>query len=288
MKKNICKRPFLFFASITKKIVNIYAKPVVVLLYHRVTSLKIDTHQLAVTPENFRDQMNFVKNHYKVLRFEDDWSSTTEPSVVVTFDDGYADNYYEALPIIEDVGIPATFFVSSRLIETQQEFWWDAVDYILLGNWEFPDKFRLIDETYGHIWNTKTECDRMIFHKEIIPLMINIDVIRRNQWLKQLRDWIKLKEVVRNTHRPMTVMELCQFATSKFVTIGVHTHNHVCLSAISQSRQEEEIITSKRQLEGWLNNAINIFSYPYGGKNHYNEHSVNICKELQIRFYLVI
>ena len=93
--KNICKRPFLFFASNTKKIANIYTKPVVVLLYHRVTSLKIDSHQLLVTPENFKNQMNFVKNHYKVLRFEDDWNFTTEPSVVVTFDDGYAHNYYE-------------------------------------------------------------------------------------------------------------------------------------------------------------------------------------------------
>lgn len=280
MIKRICKDGFYWLKNKKNKIANMIDTPIVVLLYHRVTSLKIDPHQLLVTPENFKDQLIFIKNHYKVLRFEDDWSSVTEPSVVVTFDDGYADNYHEALPIIEDVGIPATFFVSSGLIEAQQEFWWDAVDYILLGNWEFPDKFRFIDETYGRTWNTGAERDRLVFHKEIIPLMINIDVFRREQWLKQLRDWIEYKEVARDAYRPMSVMELCKFAKSKYVTVGAHTQNHVCLSAISQSRQKEEILKSKQQLEKWINKPVNIFAYPYGGKRHYNRHSINNCKEL--------
>ncbi len=104
---------------------NLLSPPLVVLLYHRVARLAEDPCELAVAPENFRAQMKFLADHYPVLRFEDDWGVIEELSFVVTFDDGYADNLEQALPILEECRVPATFFVSSGFFGEKRFFPWD-------------------------------------------------------------------------------------------------------------------------------------------------------------------
>src|ERR1700674_4950010 len=91
---------------------NFVDPPVVVLLYHRVTTIPSDPEMLAVSPDNFRAQTRYLKENFPIVRFEEDWTKARKPAVAITFDDGYADNVLEALPILEEVEVPATFFVS--------------------------------------------------------------------------------------------------------------------------------------------------------------------------------
>jgi peptidoglycan/xylan/chitin deacetylase (PgdA/CDA1 family) len=121
--------------KLKNRLLNKLDPPVVILIYHRVTTLPLDPQMLAVTPANFRAQMRYLKDNFQVLRFEDNWSKVTEPSVVVTFDDGYADNALEALPILEEVGVPGTFFIITGKIDTRQEFWSDELERIVL-HWQ--------------------------------------------------------------------------------------------------------------------------------------------------------
>src|SRR4051794_28319151 len=109
------------------RIRNAAAPPVVVLIYHRVTVLADDPQLLAVSPDKFRAQLEILKR-YPILRFEDDWSKVRQPSIVITFDDGYADNHREALPILTEYGLPATFFVTAGAVGSNSEFWWDELE----------------------------------------------------------------------------------------------------------------------------------------------------------------
>lgn len=115
------------------RLLNRVDPPVIVLLYHRVTTLVSDPEMLAVSPENFRAQMRHLKENHHLVRFEEDWSKAAKPAVAITFDDGYADNALEALPILDEVGVPATFFVSTGTIGTTREFWWHELERIILG-----------------------------------------------------------------------------------------------------------------------------------------------------------
>ena len=149
------------------RVVNLIDPPVVVLIYHRVTVLQTDPHLLAVSPENFRAQMQFLKRSVRVVRFEEVWPGMRERAVAVTFDDGYADNALEALPVLEEVGVPATFFVSTGALGTREEFWWDELERIILGDAGYPDKFCLDDRDYGRIWSTATRDQRLALHGDI-------------------------------------------------------------------------------------------------------------------------
>lgn len=263
-------------ASVVSKniLLNKFDSPIIILIYHRVTSLEKDPQLLVVSPANFYDQVKYLKETFPVLRFEDDWSDIKTPSVVITFDDGYADNACEALPILEELEVPATFFVSTGSVGRKQEFWWDELDRLILGEWCFETSFEL-----GKAWPTNTVDDRLNMYKEIHPLVKKMDSARRDQLLERLRVWAHADDTARPTHWPMTLEELQSLSQSPWATVGAHTVTHTPLSSLSTKLQSEEIVGSKRQLEEWLKKEITVFSYPFGGKCDYTCDTVELCKK---------
>lgn len=260
-------------------LLNTLDPPVVILIYHRVATLATDPQLLAVAPERFRAHMQFLKDRFPVLRLEDDWSRVKEPSVVITFDDGYADNFLEALPILEEVGVPATFFVSSGAVGSSREFWWDELERVILGDWAFPASFRFHDGIAQREWPTVTRAERITLYREMHPLLKRADVGRREGWLGNLREWAGVDKGCRKNHRPLSVEELRRLAASDWVTIGAHTVNHPCLSALVSEAQQFEIEDSKRHLESWLGREITVFSYPFGSRKDYTRETVRFCRD---------
>ena len=253
--------------------------PVVVLLYHRVAELTSDPQLLAVSPDNFRAQMVYLKQRYPLVRFEDDWSRVKGPAIAVTFDDGYADNFLNALPILEEVGVPVTFFVSTGHLDARQEYWWDELERIILGELALPETFTSDDSGLTMHWPTGSLAEREKFYAALMPLMKKMTADRRNDFLSQLRLWAGTDDAGRSAYRSMTSEELQQLASSDWVTIGAHTVTHSRLSALAEERQREEIFTSRSQLETLLGRPVTTFSYPYGRKDDYNHTSINICRE---------
>ena len=260
-------------------LLNLVDPPVIILLYHRVTTLPSDPELLAVSPENFRAQLQHLKETVQRVRFEEDWENVSIPAVAITFDDGYADNALEALPIIEDVGVPATFFVNTGTIGTRSEFWWHELERILMEKQNLPPSFTLEDDRFGRNWPTGTLVERQEFYQGIVRLMNDAVPERRNNWLVQLRHWAQTGEETTDIHRAMTVDELRLLAGSSHVTIGAHTVTHTRLSSLSMETQREEITASKRQLEEWLGREISTFSYPFGRRSDYTKQSMELCRE---------
>ena len=259
---------------------NLVDPPVIVLLYHRVTTLASDPELLAVTPENFRQQMRHLKESCHLVRFEEDWTRSPRPAVAVTFDDGYADNTLEALPILEELGVPATFFVSTGTVGNQQEFWWDELERLVLLGESLPGNFTLAQGSLRRSWPTASADERQRLYRDTAALLTDADLEVRAGVLAQLRAWRSNDAGCVAGHRALSVSELRQLAASSLVTIGAHTAHHVRLSALSPEAQREEMETSKRKLESWLDREITTFSYPYGKRCHYTGKSLELCREI--------
>ena len=262
-----------------KRLINLIDLPVIVLLYHRVTTLPSDPELLAVSPANFREQMQYLKDTFPVVRFEEDWSGIAKPAVCVTFDDGYADNALEALPILEELGVPATFFVSTGTIGSRSEFWWHELERVILETENLPPSFTLADKRFGRSWPTGLPGERQAFYQGIVRLMNDVDAGQRTGWLAQLRRWAQTGEGAADRHRAMTVDELRLLAASSRVTIGAHTVTHTRLSSLSPAAQREEITVSKRELEAWTGRDISTFSYPFGRRSDYTQQSIALCRQ---------
>lgn len=262
-----------------KLVKNRVSPPVVILLYHRVTTLASDPQLLAVSPFHFRAHMQYLKDNFTVARLEDDWSRIDKPAVVVTFDDGYADNALEALPILEELQVPATFFVSTSLIGTEREFWWDEVERLLLCDRSFPESFDLYEDGKARRWKTADAPDRLRMYQELLPLLREALPETRDEYLERLRCWTGAGPQGRASHRVLSGDQLRRLAGSQLVTLGAHTRSHSSLSTLPAPRQREEILGSKLWLEEFLGQEVKVFSYPFGGRKDYTAETVAICRE---------
>ena len=217
-----------------------------VLMYHRVANLSRDDYNISVTPRHFKEQMRFIKDNYPVLSFEEDWTQVSAHSIVITFDDGYADNFYNALPILKEYEIPAIFFVSTENIDTELPFWWDILSDIFDRNKE-KDKILLGERTFlpNELMNARAWLINMDYHKRKEILMRN--------YKGGLEDF-----------RVMNVGELRQIVESDCFSIGAHSVTHSSLKYESSDLQSWEIRESQNVLQNILQRDVKCFSFPFG------------------------
>jgi peptidoglycan/xylan/chitin deacetylase (PgdA/CDA1 family) len=272
--------------SIRNGALNLLDEPAVILLYHRVTNLPQDPQLLSVTPDHFEAQLKILKKDFNVLVIDEftdlvlKGKGFPKKSAVITFDDGYADNHLEARPILEANDLQALFYIATAYIGTSYEMWWDNLERVFLTDHSIPTVLEMSIGGHPYRFATATASQRRIAYDTLHPHIKKCTPVLRDSTIGQLLEWSGLNKEGRETHRMMTFDELKVFAGSKSVVVGAHTHHHPQLSACSKQEQYHEIASSKRNLEILLEKEIKHFSYPFGGKNDYNEDSIALCKSL--------
>src|SRR3954453_14358280 len=120
-----------------------------ILMYHRIAEDPLDPWHLCVTPDNFKEQLEVLRStglriiHLRELAASLALGKVPKRSVVITFDDGYLDNLENGRPLLERYGIPATVFIASGYLASEGEFWWDAMDRVLLTPGQLPEHFEV-------------------------------------------------------------------------------------------------------------------------------------------------
>ena len=274
-----------FLGAARRFLLNRIDSPALVLLYHRVTRLDSDPQLLAVSPENFYEQVNYLKSNCALLQIEEFYDLLSRRkkfprrAVILTFDDGYADNFLEALPILQSLHSQALFYITTSNLDTDRELWWDELERIFLGKHSLPP-FIEIEHKDGHIQlDTRTHGGRTDTYKFLHPLLRFAAPAERNLILEHLRAMTGLSASGRPSHRMLTNNELQQLSRSAEAVIGAHTHHHPSLAVLPYKEQLEEMKISKDILEKITGATMQHFSYPYGSKQDYNSDSVNACRE---------
>ena len=240
------------------KILNKVNPPIIVLMYHRVLTDNYSNQPYTVTTKNFKDQINYLTQNYDIRRFEDSWKNTKRPSFVITFDDGYYDNYLVAKEFLVKNNIPSTFFISTKNIGRESLFWWDEI--------------RLHWDTYKRSGAYSIgDLDRKL---------INSNLNQQKTILEKHRKYYKSCHEEHSYYRSMTEEELKSLADEEAITIGSHTVNHLKLSILSKKQKSYELESSKRFLEDLIGKKIECISYPYG---YYDGDTISICKRLGYR-----
>jgi peptidoglycan/xylan/chitin deacetylase (PgdA/CDA1 family) len=258
-----------------------------VLCYHKIHESCSDP-RLCVTPSHFAEHLEVLRQHARLIRLQhlsqallDE--NLPDQSVVVTFDDGYADNLYNAKPLLERYGIPATVFVIAGYIGHNREFWWDELDRLFLrsdvlperldlgvnGNtyhWQLDEGGDYSEEAFRRRWRPGEET-RSSYHslyKSLWKLLRPMAEDERQRVLHELRGWAGAEEVVHPSHRPLSLEEVVALGQGGLVEVGAHTVTHPALPRLSPGSQRDEISGSKSRLEEILDRPVTSFSYPYG------------------------
>jgi peptidoglycan/xylan/chitin deacetylase (PgdA/CDA1 family) len=227
-----------------------------VLLYHRIADVKSDPRMICVKPDNFEAHIKYLKENYRPMRLTELSDAIKEKkiphrAVVITFDDGYADNFTIAKPILEKYHVPATVFVATDMITNNHDFWWDEIEYIK---------------------QEKGEKEYMEIHDKIKQCSIREQASLVTQYGRKVDD---------NDHRPLTQEQLRALESGGLIEVGSHTVFHTQLASQTLEDQEIEIFGSKDRLESAFKHKIPAFSYPFGEPHKdYTINTVNIVKAL--------
>jgi peptidoglycan/xylan/chitin deacetylase (PgdA/CDA1 family) len=266
--------------SYVRNIFRRFQTQAVILMYHRVAYLPVDSYNIAVSPQNFAEQMSYIRKFCHPMRLTDlieaiQQRSVPPRTVVVTFDDGYVDNYQSALPILEATEVPATVFATTGKIDSYEEFWWDTFERAFLLPTQLPESLQI--EVHGHLhsWQLKSPAQRQQAHQEIHNLLRSLKQPEREQFLSHLLQWAKVEPDARPGYRSVQRTELVQLASSELVDIGAHTVNHPALPLLSTEDQYQEIMMSRQKLEELLGHPVVTFSYPFG---KHSDDTVNLLK----------
>ena len=221
--------------------------------------------------ENFEKYLFFIKKNFRVVSLDEvnDIAEKNilikEPLALITFDDGYSDNYHIAFPLLKASGLPATFFITTNLINSGLIPWWDEIAWHvrLLAN-------KTIKLTP---WHHALTIDKT-------PSRQNIRNI-----LQQIKKNPSLIESQLDELRLLTSKKICHDETKNIfmtwqqiaemikynMTIGAHSHTHKVFTCLSEAELNFELKESKRLIELNLSNIVNSLSYPVGNSTTYNK-----------------
>lgn len=265
-----------------------------ILAYHRVLTLPhpdpnafdFDLELVSASAQQFRDQMLLLRRRYRpitlgaVLATFDAGEQIPPDSVVVTFDDGYDDNYRVAFPILRELGVPATFFVCTGHIASGRPFAYDWLVHMVLCT--HTARLRLpelgIDVTVpdgrmarrrlgGHL------LDRM----KLLPDLDQTRLIARLE-----RDMGMPREAGHPDCRPMNWEQLREMRAAG-MEIGSHGVDHRMMSKVEPPVLEDELRLSKATLESELGGDATVLSYPVGGDRAFDNRVIATAMTLGYR-----
>lgn len=280
--RDLAKRTLLG-SGLLRLAAGIHGTGAAILMYHSVLedpALQADSLGGIIHSQRvFRQQMELLAREFHplsldklaiLLRAEE---RIPARSVVVTFDDGYRDNFENAMPILDQLGIAAAFYVTVECIEKRRLPWPSRVRFALRTSqcktWKDPD---------GARWSLETEANRdRAFAKACeyccklagaaqetlvagIAIELNVGIPPESDQL--MMDWNEVRQLAERGH-----------------TVGSHTLSHPNLAQLPVAEARAELGRSRECLEEQLKQSVKHFSYPCPALSpHWNEQTVQECQ----------
>lgn len=215
--------------------------------------------------------METVSSNFNVLPFHEaidrlQNKSLPPRALCITFDDGYADNFEVALPILQKFDLPATFFVATGFLDGGR-MWNDSVIEAIRN---VPDS--MIDLSKLDLG--KHEIRTIEQRQQVISKTLNsLKYLSAPQRLKQVESLLGTLNVEVPTNLMMT-SEQVRGLVAAGMEVGAHTVNHPILASLDLKQAREEIENGKSELEDIIGIPVDSFAYPNGkpGKDYLADH----------------
>jgi peptidoglycan/xylan/chitin deacetylase (PgdA/CDA1 family) len=240
-----------------------------ILLYHRIVEREHDPWSLCVSPRNFAEHLEVVRGRVRPLAELAPTQSRERAAgnVVITFDDGYADVFLTARPLLERYDAPATAFVTTGGVDGASPFWWDELDGLLLTPRTLPRTLEL--QVRGTVRHFALDEDTHAspgagLYRELHALLGDLDYAERSRQLTALRAWAGVPRPTGPADRVLMRDEIAELAANPIFEIGAHTVSHSRLPALAPSAQQSEICESRTFLEALIGRPVSSFAYPHG------------------------
>ena len=265
-----------------------------VLMYHRIlpdddARAQMEEPGMKVTPSTFRMHLETIRQYFDTVHLSE-WirrrlsgEDMPKRACAITFDDGWADNYEFAFPIIAEMKIPATIYLVSDMIGTDRIFWPERLARTLTciaekhaGQWSHPALEWLKQTQTSYRFTTVAPSPEQL--SELIASAKALPDDEIHSRLDNIERELKLEKGVRKPSL-LSWSQVTEMVSSGLVEIGSHTCNHIRLDAKTPADVlEREIVSSKQAIEQHTNRPVSSFCFPNGDycsdalelvRNHY-------------------
>ena len=261
----------------------LYPSNISILMYHGIVDNPLYLPDWClIDSSSFRNQLQYLKRHFNIVSLTDAVAllasgNIDEPTAVITFDDGYQNNYDCAFPILREAGIPATIFLTTGLLDTNLTVWTghlhDAFANTSLSTISWRGQTFDIStkdnklKSLQAIKNTLKHQDHSYLQKEVYEIVCSL-VGDEGYHINE-----------NSPYRMLSEASIRKMQDSGLIEFGAHTHNHPILSNLSKDRQEFEIGRSIEKVGTLIGKPCTLFAYPNGSKNDYSDITISILKE---------
>ncbi len=210
----------------------------------------------------FRRQLAYLRRHYQPIRLKDLGQRLAEGvlpprSVALTVDDGHANFIRYALPLLQELHIPVTFFVLSELS--------NSGDWLCADKWMYAREHAAPQSRPGDFGVTLDDLLRMPAADRELCLE---DLARRGG--------VRIPERPPAAYELVSWRDLNDLARSELVDIGSHSRTHRLLSDADANDSWDEIDGSRRELERRLDVEVATFCFPTGRPSDYRPDQVEM------------
>jgi peptidoglycan/xylan/chitin deacetylase (PgdA/CDA1 family) len=261
-----------------------------VINYHRVGDSGATPYDPAVfsaDAADFRAQMEFLARHLVPVTLAEALSFLDHPAVphptgrcraLLTFDDGYRDNFEIAFPILRELGMQATFFLPTSFVGTAGIPWWDQIAYIVKGA-----RRRAFTLSYPRAaaFDLDAAGLRNVL-RQVLNLYKTPEMLDSDRFLAELETACAGKRPDGGERCFMTWDQAAQMARGG-MAIGAHTHTHRLLGRLSEAEQVEELEVPRRILREKAFVEADTIAYPVGARTSFTEETKTLTRQAGYR-----
>ncbi len=259
---------------------------VVILTYHRVVSEHMvrDEHiqpGMYVRGQLFETHIAYLRKRFTVISIDellDLWMTNRLKSdqsyCVITFDDGWRDNYQFAFPVLIKYRIPATIFLATDFIGTSRWFWPDQMMLLLEKGGQHTTSqadrkavSTILAETIGVTLSAADGTFRRVESRDPIGLDVIIELCKGVEAEKVHQTIDRLSRALHMdlpTHRVLLNWDEVREMAGKGITFGSHSVSHRIMTQIPLSDVKMELIDSRKTMLEQGVKPLPVFCYPNG------------------------
>ncbi len=261
-----------------------------VVCYHRVVenfeqSSRHSIPSMLISTAMLERHIDWMAKRYSLISLDEMVSHLEsprefrKPPAAITFDDGYSDVYYNAVPLLKRKGVPAAIFAVTGLIGTGRPQIFDRLYLSLrdLHSRGIPMMRTLdgvsrsirIDSKLGRFKNSIDEPFRVM---SLLLGTVPRDQVERI--VTALENSARYSRDLLEEMKPLS-WDLMSSLLAEGITVGSHTKSHVLLTGENLDAARRELSESKQALEARLQRPIHHFAYPDGRFNSAVVEAVN-------------
>ncbi|MGC4061974.1 MAG: polysaccharide deacetylase family protein [Aquabacterium sp.] len=244
--------------------------------YHRIgdaAGSPYDHALYSATQEGFAEQMAFLASNFDVISPKDLAGLGGAPKgrqVLVTFDDGYRDNYELAFPVLRAQGVSATFFVTAGFLDDGLLAWWDEVAWMVRHATQ-------ASLPAGEWLKATLPLDKAQHETTIYTLLKTYKALDGARCAAFL-DWLGQATgsgrcPTDDARKAWMTWDMVREMRDGGMAIGGHTVHHPVLSRLTPEQQAAEISGTGARIQAELGERMRWFAYPVGGRDAFNEHT---------------